>query len=63
VREAFEALDTGEALYLVSDRDPTLVDQFLTDLAGVEGEPTEVLPEFVVERRGPEKWVLEAVRP
>ncbi|WP_137283278.1 P-loop NTPase [Halorussus salinisoli] len=63
VREAFEGLDSGEPLYLVSDRDPTPVGEFLTDLAGREGEPTDALPEFTVERRGLEKWVLRAVHP
>jgi len=63
VRETFETLDSGESLYLVSDRDPKPVGGFLTDLVGVDDEPTEVLPEFTVERRGLEKWVLKAVRP
>jgi ATP-binding protein involved in chromosome partitioning len=63
VREAFESLDAGDPLYLVSDRDPTPVGEFLTDLAGVDGGPDEGLPEFTVERRGLEKWALKAVRP
>jgi ATP-binding protein involved in chromosome partitioning len=63
VREAFEALGAGEALYLVSDRDPTPVGEFLVDLADGSGQPTDVLAEFVVERRGLEKWVLKAVAP
>ncbi|WP_433630114.1 P-loop NTPase [Halomicrococcus sp. NG-SE-24] len=63
VRETFESLDSGESLYLVSDRDPTQVGDFLTNLAGTDGKPTEVLPEFTVERRGLEKWALKAVHP
>ncbi|NHN61590.1 MULTISPECIES: P-loop NTPase [Halorussus] len=63
VRESFESLGSGDPLYLVSDRDPTPVGEFLTDLTGREGDPTEALPEFAVERRGLEKWALKAVRP
>ena len=63
VRETFEALDSGQSLYLVSDRDPTPVGEFLTDLVGEDGEPGDALSEFTVERRGLEKWALKATRP
>lgn len=63
VREEFEGLEPGEPLFLVSDRDPTPVGEFLVDLVDEDGEPVEVLPEFIVERRGLEKWVLKSVRP
>ncbi|WP_273838115.1 P-loop NTPase [Halococcus sp. PRR34] len=63
VRETFESLDSGEPLYLVSDRDPTPVGEFLVTLTGADGDPTDVLPEFTTERRGLEKWVLKAISP
>jgi len=63
VREAFEALDPGETLYLVSDRDPTPAGSFLVDLLGREGDPTDELPGFAVDRRGPAEWALRAGRP
>jgi ATP-binding protein involved in chromosome partitioning len=63
VREAFESLDAGETLYLRSDRDPTPVGGFLLDLLDREGDPADVLPEFEVERRGPDEWALAARRP
>ncbi|WP_458189633.1 P-loop NTPase [Haladaptatus sp. NG-WS-4] len=63
VRETFETLGSGDPFYLVSDRDPTPVGEFLTNLAGEDGDPVNVLPEFTVERRGLEKWVLKAIHP
>ena len=55
VREGFEALDPGEEFYLVSDRDPTPVRDFLLDLVdadpgrsrplrGQAAEPRDVAP-------------------
>ncbi|MFB6130377.1 MAG: P-loop NTPase [Salinigranum sp.] len=63
VREAFEALDSGETLYLLSDRDPTPAGGFLLDLLGLEGDPADELPEFAVDRRGANEWALRASRP
>ena len=63
VREAYTALEPGEALYLVSDRDPTPAGEFLVELSDREGEPSSVLPGFSVERRGPDTWALRARRP
>jgi ATP-binding protein involved in chromosome partitioning len=63
VRETFESLDSGDPLYLVSDRDPTPSGEFLVDLAGLEGNPADALPEFTVERQGMEEWALKAVKP
>jgi ATP-binding protein involved in chromosome partitioning len=60
VATAFEALDAGEELVLVSDRDPTPVRGFLADLADVH--PAE-LDGFAVERRTPDDWVARATRP
>jgi ATP-binding protein involved in chromosome partitioning len=61
VRESFEGLDAGKALYLLSDRDPTPVGEFLADLADETGEPSECIPESTVEQRGLEMWALRAV--
>jgi ATP-binding protein involved in chromosome partitioning len=63
VREAFERLGSGEALYLLSDRDPTPVGEFLAGLTDEDGERADVLPEFTVERRGVETWALKTVHP
>ncbi|WP_226013381.1 P-loop NTPase [Halomicrobium salinisoli] len=63
VREAFTALDSGERLHVVSDRDPTPAGEFLVDLLDEAGQPSEVLAEFAVDRRGPNEWALVAERP
>ncbi|NHN47768.1 P-loop NTPase [Halostella sp. JP-L12] len=63
VSEAFGDLDAGERLHVVSDRDPTPAGEFLVDLLGASGPPEDALDEFVVERKGPDEWVLVAGRP
>ncbi|WP_458204514.1 P-loop NTPase [Haladaptatus sp. NG-SE-30] len=63
VREAFTSLDAGDPLYIVSDRDPTPAGKFLVGLAGETGDPEDVLPEFVVERKGLDEWALLARHP
>jgi len=55
VRAGFERLDPGETFYVVSDRDPTPVREFLLDLT--DGEP---LASFEVKRQNPETWVMRA---
>ena len=60
VREAFEALESGEQFRVVSDRDPTPIRQYLANLAEVE--PTTVDP-FDVRRKSPDAWELTTVRP
>ncbi|MFC6873326.1 P-loop NTPase [Halobellus marinus] len=60
VRERFAALDPGEDLFLVSDRDPTPVRNYLLDLAGEDA--TEIRP-FEVKRQNPETWFLRTARP
>jgi len=60
VREGFEALDPGEEFYLVSDRDPTPVRNFLRGL--VDAGPDDLGP-FEVKRHNPETWLLRTVRP
>ncbi|MFC7139847.1 P-loop NTPase [Halosimplex aquaticum] len=63
VRTAFDSLEPSEPLYLVSDRDPTPVGDFLIDLVDADGDPSDVLSEYEVERRGLEKWALKATLP
>lgn len=63
VRERFEALDPGDSLFVVSDRDPTPAGQYLVDLLGTEGDPSEVFPEFTVQRDGMDTWFLKVTRP
>lgn len=60
VREAFEALESGEQFRVVSDRDPTPIRQYLANLAAVD--PTAVDP-FDVRRKSPDAWELTAARP
>ncbi|MDS0282072.1 P-loop NTPase [Haloarcula onubensis] len=60
VREAFQALGSGDEFTLVSDRDPTPVGAFLGRLADA---PREAFDPFEVRRATPEDWVLETVRP
>ncbi|WP_435345899.1 P-loop NTPase [Haloarchaeobius sp. HRN-SO-5] len=56
VREGFEQVDSGEAFYVVSDRDPTPVRAFLLELA-----PDRSFDTFEVKRQNPETWILRAV--
>jgi len=60
VREEFEAIDSGESFRLVSDRDPSPVREFLAGLADVS--QSDLAP-FDVERKTPDTWELETVRP
>jgi ATP-binding protein involved in chromosome partitioning len=60
VHERCTALDSGESFVLVSDRDPTLVGQFLGRLAEA---PREAFDPFGVRRETPEAWALETVKP
>jgi len=60
VREAFEALESGEQFRVVSDRDPTPIRQYLANLAEVD--PTAVDP-FDVCRKSPDAWELTTARP
>ncbi|AQL43883.1 hypothetical protein BV210_14730 [Halorientalis sp. IM1011] len=62
VEEGFTSVDSGEAFYLVSDRDPTPVREFLGDLAGVD-DPVLAFQPFEVEKRDAETWVLRTRRP
>jgi ATP-binding protein involved in chromosome partitioning len=59
VKRAFEGLDSGEQFYLVSDRDPTPVREYLLDIVDSNGE----LEHFEVRRQNPETWVVRTVHP
>ncbi|WP_207590458.1 DUF2249 domain-containing protein [Halomontanus rarus] len=63
VRDAFTALEPGDRMHVVSDRDPTAAGEFLVDLLDATGPPADVLEEFTVERRGPDEWVLVPQHP
>ncbi len=59
VRSGFSSVEAGATFTLVSDRDPTPVQEFLARLAGCQ--PSDV--DAAVERRTPADWVLTATRP
>jgi ATP-binding protein involved in chromosome partitioning len=60
VEAGWEGTPAGEQFYLVSDRDPTPVRNFLLEL---EGDRTEELGPFEVKRPNPETWLVRTVRP
>lgn len=60
VRQGFETLDSGEEFYLVSDRDPTPVRNYLVDVFEAEAED---FGPFEVKRQNPDTWLLRTVRP
>jgi ATP-binding protein involved in chromosome partitioning len=60
VADGWAATATGDRFYLVSDRDPTPVRNYLVETSDVdEGE----LAPFEVRRPNPETWLLRTVRP
>ncbi|MFA9516161.1 P-loop NTPase [Halopenitus sp. H-Gu1] len=61
VKDAFESVDSGERLYVVSDRDPTPVRGYLRKILGDEAE--DGLESFEVKRQNPETWLARATRP
>jgi ATP-binding protein involved in chromosome partitioning len=58
VRERFTALDAGEEFFLVSDRDPTPVREFLLSLVDADA-----LSGFQVKRKNPETWLARTKHP
>jgi ATP-binding protein involved in chromosome partitioning len=58
VRERFQQLETGETFYLVSDRDPTQVREFLVNLVDDDSLDT-----FEVKRHNPETWLVRTIHP
>jgi ATP-binding protein involved in chromosome partitioning len=60
VETAWSDTAPGEEFYLVSDRDPTAVRNYLVELA--EGDPDSFDP-FQVKRENPETWLLRTVHP
>jgi ATP-binding protein involved in chromosome partitioning len=52
VADAFESVSSGDQLYVVSDRDPTPVREYLIELA--DGD---VLESFKVKQQNPETWL------
>ena len=62
VEQRFTSLSAGESFVLVSDRDPTPVRSFLTELVDADDETVKFEP-FRVERATPETWVLETKHP
>jgi ATP-binding protein involved in chromosome partitioning len=60
VANAFEAVDSGERFYVVSDRDPTPVREYL--LVILDGEP-DTLESFEVKQQNPDTWMARTTRP
>lgn len=58
VRDGFNDLESGDTFYLVSDRDPTQVREFLLDIA--DGSSLDT---FEVKRHNPETWLLRTIHP
>ncbi|MFC6954473.1 P-loop NTPase [Halorubellus litoreus] len=58
VRERFTSLDAGEAFFLVSDRDPTPVRDYLLSLVDANA-----LDAFEVMRKNPETWLARTKHP
>ena len=56
VREGLEATAAGERLFVVSDRDPTPVREYLLELL----DDDEDLESFQVKRQNPETWLARA---
>jgi ATP-binding protein involved in chromosome partitioning len=59
VEAAWTDTRSGDSFYLVSDRDPTPVRNFLQELSGGE----DGLEAFEVKRPNPDTWFLRTVRP
>jgi ATP-binding protein involved in chromosome partitioning len=59
VRRAFASLAPGEPFYLLSDRDPSPVVEFLADLTDESTAAFDV----TVERRTPDDWLLSTTKP
>jgi ATP-binding protein involved in chromosome partitioning len=60
VEEGWADTATGERFYLVSDRDPTPVRNYLVETSDVVADE---LDPFEVKRPNPETWLLRTVRP
>ena len=60
VEEGWADTETGERFYLVSDRDPTPVRNYLVETSDVVADE---LDPFEVKRPNPETWLLRTVRP
>jgi ATP-binding protein involved in chromosome partitioning len=60
VEDAWAETAAGERFYLVSDRDPTPVRNYLVETSDVTAED---LDPFEVKRPNPETWLLRTVRP
>ncbi len=60
VEAAWTDADPGEPFYLVSDRDPTPVRNYLLELSDTD---EGALGPFEVKRPNPETWLLRTVRP
>ena len=57
VRQSFEALGDDEKFYVVSDRDPTPVREYLHEIIDDPGEAPDSVE---VKRQNPETWLLRA---
>lgn len=58
VKKGFESVASGEWFFIVSDRDPTPVREYLLEIVGEEGG----LESFQVKRQNPETWMARTQR-
>jgi len=60
VEAGWDATGSGETFYLVSDRDPTPVRNYITEISDLDDAELEP---FEVKRPNPETWLLRTVQP
>ena len=61
VEGAFESIASGERFYVVSDRDPTPLREYLLEI--VDGDAEETIESFEVKRQNPETWLARTTAP
>ena len=61
VTDAFESVASGERFYVVSDRDPTPLREYLLEIG--DGDAEETVESFEVKRQNPVTWLARATAP
>lgn len=59
IENQFSEMESGEPMYVISDRDPSPLQSHLVDLIG----GVEELDKFAVKQQNPETWLVRTVRP
>lgn len=59
IESHFAAAESGETLYVISDRDPSPLQSHLVEIS----EGVESLDEFAVKQQNPETWLVRTVHP